>query len=801
VSFEIRYALRRLRRSYASTAVMVVGMAIGIGSSAAVLAAARALLWSDVPYPAPGRLAMLEETGSNGTTTGISLQDFLDLRAGAPSVERAAAYRLRSFGWSPADSSARPAVIEVGLVTSDFFATLGIEPARGRSFTGEEELAEAGVIVLSHELARPLGATVLLNDEPRTVVGILPEGFRFPIARGYLPGAGAGIAPQAYIPISHRDYGGKRAVRSLAAIVRVNGSATLERARAELGAVASRLASSYPETNRGVGASVVPIRVALRSPNRRPLAFLGSGVLALVALVAFNLGGLLLAGLVGRGREVAIRLSLGARPRDVFAPVFAETLLATSAGAALGLVAARLALRSIPSLIELLGGFTSTRIVLGPEAPVVAFGMALATASAIAALVVRLGIGSNLESVLRSGSLTGRSLLETRRAVVVAQVALAVLLVQCAGLLGRSLVRLASVDPGFETGGALAFGIGLPEARYDSDEKMVRFHRGLETMLGSIPGVEAAGASAGAQLSRGIPLRIGFRFEGSPLEKLDWPRVSARLASPGYLGSLGLALIRGRDLTWSDGGDRPPVALVNRAFERAFLRDGNAIGKRIEIAWQKGALYEIVGVIGDVRQVDLRTEAEPEIVLSFARFPPEGAVYVVRTARRDPGLVDELRAAVDRIDGRLEEIRVRPLSSWVEESTARERLAAGLALVVSSTALGLAALGVYGILALAIVNRRREIALRLALGASPGAVRSLVASEAVRLALLGIGLGGAAFALLAPVLGSLAFELGPADVPTIVTTFGALLVALVAAAWAPVSKAVRTSPMDALRVD
>jgi putative ABC transport system permease protein len=804
VTFEISPALRRLRRSPGFTTIVVLGMALGIGASATLFTAARDLLWSVPPYPEPHRLVMLQETGPDGKAAGISLEDFLDLREVATRLGRSAAFRLRSFGLTPADSTSKPAVIQVGLVTSDFFSTLGVELPRGRSFTEAEEESEAPVIVLSHEVARPLGSTVLLNDAARTVVGVLPEGFRFPIAAGLLPGTGTGSAPQAYIPLSHRDYGGKREVRTLGAVARLSANASLDEAREELDAIAKRIAASHPETNEGFGATVVPLEEVLESPNRRPLALLGGGTLALVALVSFNLGGLLLAQLIGRGREVGLRICLGARPRDLYGVVFTEMLLATGAGAALGLLAARFALRALPPLLELLGGFAPRTLALGPGAIAVAALVALAIPFTVASLVLYFGFRGfrgNLESLVRTGSLAGRSFVRARRAVVVAQVALAALLLQSAGLLGRSLLRLSAVDPGFESEGAYAFGLGLPEARYDSDEKMLRFHRSLEESLASIRGVMAAGAAAGYQLSSGIHLRMGFRLEGSSLRRIDWPSVSARLVSPGYLDSLGAPLVRGRNLTWEDGRARPAVALVNRAFESAYFAGTAALGKRIELSWQPGVPYEIVGVAGDIQQLDLRRPAEPEILLPFARFPPDGAVYVFRTSRRDPALGESVRAAVDRLDGRLENIRIRPLSDWVHESLVRERASTGLASFLSSMALALAALGVYGVLAFSVVERRREIALRVALGAGRTDIRSMVVADSTKMALLGLVIGLFGYAFVSPLLRNLVFDLGPDDVPTLLSTILALAAVSAAASWAPAATAVRTDLMDVLRED
>jgi putative ABC transport system permease protein len=778
----------RFRKRFLSpfSVVVVPSVALAIGVSAAVLQTVNELLLEKPPYPEPERLVTIDETDRDGKRLGTSLQGFLDYRAGTKSFESMAVYRLRTFGVGRAEPGARPLVVPVGLVTSDFFETLGVPLARGRSFTEEEERSEAPVIVLSSELGGEVGETVLLNEQARTVVGVFPEGFRFPIAEGHSPGSGAGVDPKAYIPISHRDFGGKRHVRTLAAIARLKGGVALLQARAEIASAAERLASLYPETNAGLGASLRSLHETLSSANRRPVSYLALSALALLGIAGANLFGLSLARWLQRSGELSVRVALGAAPTRLFRLALGEILPPLAAGTALGLAVAASLLDLVPDVIALFGGFPGEPLSLGRASIAWAVASSLALAFVLAAPAARFA----------GRSARPLGLLRARRALVVSQVALAVLLLSTATLLARSLKQLLVVDPGFTTESAFSFGLGLPEARYDSEEEMLRFHRALLSEIQTIDGVVTAGAGTGIRLSGDVSYRIRFALEGEALD-VDAPSVSAHLASPGYFESLGVPLQKGRGLEWRDDLHRPRVVLVNRSFERAFFPGGDAIGRRLLLSWRspahpEGSSFEIVGVVGDTRQASLSAPAEPQIVLSLAQFPPEGAVYVLRVAGPDPGLSDRVRAAVDRIDPGLQSIQLRPLSFWVSRSLSDERLSLGIAAAVSLAAALLAAVGIHAVLAFSVLERRREIAVRLALGATAAQARGLVVREGAGLALLGAVIGVFALLLVSPVLRRELYQIEPTDPAALVLTLLATALFALLACWRPSTTAART---------
>ena len=789
------------RRSPVFLFTGVASLALGIGAAVAILTAAHQLLWKPLPLPEEDRLAFVSEVEPSGAVTGVALQNMLDFRDGA-SFDAMAGYRRRTFGLR--SGSERAVVVPVGLVTSDFFRALGTAPTLGRSFTAEEARADAPVIVLGHELflsrfggdSERLGETVLLNDQPRTIVGVLPEGFRFPM--------GTREPPIAYIPLSHRDYGNKRAVRTLSVVARLSNGISFEAAESELGAIANSLSERFPDTSAGFGVRVAALRETLTSQNRGPLNLLAAAAFGILLIAATNIGSLFIARFTARGREVGIRMALGAKRRDVIALFAAEGLVVGVAGAGAGLLLARAVLQSIPQVLPLLGGFAGVELALEPIGVVFGLAAAIATVLLFSLVPFVLTLRGATPSLLKSGSFVHAPALRLRRVLVVAQVGLGLLLLQTTLLLGTSFSRLSAVHPGFAAENVLSFGIGIPEARYDSEAKMLRFHERLIRELEAIPGVTALGAGTGFQLAGRLNYRAAFRRESESIPRVEWPTVSARLASPDYFRALDIPIVRGRTFSWRDVVDHPRVVMVNGSFERAFFSADGALGQHVVLSWwspsnPRGSTYEIVGVVADARQLSLRDDALPEIVLPLTQFPVEGASYMIRSERRDAALEASIRESVDTIDATLESIQLRPMTYWVEESVSQERLSLVLAALSGLSALVLAAIGIYGVLTFLVQRRRRELAIRMALGARAQHIGKLVLGEGLRLTIAGAVLGFAGFALVAPVLERQLFGVGLLDAASALGSLVVLTTVAVLASLLPSRTAVRTSPLELLR--
>ena len=507
----------------------------------------------------------------------------------------------------------------------------------------------------------------------------------------------------------------------------------------------------------------------LTGARREPLFLLTGAAALLLAIACANVAGLLLARALRRKREFEIRLWLGAGIGRLLRPFFYEAAILAACGAALGLAAARLVLAIVPRFIPV------------QEAPRLDGPRSSAAIAIAAGLALLLGAAPAMVVLRRA---------RPRGWLVIAQVALSVVLLLGAAVLLRTFLRLVSTSPGFSTVHALRFGIGIPEKRYDTERKLIAFHRDLERKLAELPGVSAAGAALRPPLRGGAPGPGGtFQIAGSNLPAHERPRASINAASPGYFAAMGIPLLEGRAFSWQY--DRPGehrVAVVNQAFTRAYLRGSRALGALLDV-W--GSQWEIVGVAADTRQASLEHEPLPEIFLSMTQVGSEGAVYAVRARSDDPALPPAIAAAVAEQDPRIERVRVEPLAALVERNVEARDAAIRLVGGFGALALLLTAIGIYSIVAFRAAERSREMAIRSALGATALHLRLLVLGHGARLALFGTAAGLAAFALAYGVS-----SLDPISVAAVVS--GVFVVAL-AASLAPSRRAGRSAPMDLLR--
>jgi len=786
---DLRHALRAIRRSPAFAISTVLTLALGVGANTGAFSALASLLLRPLPYPDPHRLVALYETTVDRQPRGVAEQNLLDWRARTALFEGMAVFQPRSLGLTIAPRDP-VTVVQTGMVMAEFFRVLQVPPALGRVFREDEEISEARAIVLTDRLWRTMfsadpaliGRKVSLNEEPYTILGVMPAGFEYPMDR---------VLPDAFIPLSRKDYCCGR-LGSQGAIARLKPGATIESAGAELASVAAGLAAEHPDTNRGRTAGLRPLAAAIHGNRREPLFLLMAASSLLLLIACANVGGLILARSLGRSREMAIRASLGAGLRHIARAFAAETAVLSVAGAACGLLAARLVLRIVPQFVPGAGQAAPLRL----DSAAFVFAAALATILAVllpAAPTILVARGWN--GVPRSrGTLRG--------ALVVAQVALSVVLLLGAGLLLRSFLRLLATSPGFETASAFEFGIGLPEKRYDTTLKEIAFHRELLRRLSATPGVDSVGAALH------LPLRGGSAGPGGPFQ--IWgdniplpqrPRSWINAASPGYFAAMGIPLIQGRDFSWQD--DRPGVdrvAIVNQTFARAWLPGRRALGTRLDLRWVSdlnplGVPWEIVGVVGDTRQASLDREPIPEIFLSITQVGMDGGVYVIRTRASGKAIA----SVVADLDPRIQKVGVKPLDLIVQANlgsrSAAIRLVGGFGLL----ALLLCSVGIYGIVAFRAAERSREMAIRSALGAGAREIRTLILGHGLWLAAWGTAAGIAAFLMASPLLRSQLYGVGAADPISIVAVAAAVLSVALAASIAPSLRAARAAPMQLLR--
>ena len=802
ISAAVWPALRGLARAPAFAVPAALMLALGMGGGTAAFSALRTLVWNPLPYPAPDRMVSLFETATDGKPRGVAEANLFDWRRATHSFAAMAAYQPRSFGLTFGEADAVQ-VIQTGMTTAGFFGVTAVAPALGRAFTEDEEASDTHVLVLTDRLWRAafgasrtvLGRKVFVNEEPFTVIGVMPAGFEFPMGQ---------ILPDAFLPLSRRDYCCAR-LGSQEAVARLAPGVGLEAARTELEAAAAGLARAYPATNAGRGAGILPLADVVAGPRRDAMWLLSAAAAALLLIVCANVAGLALARGLGRARDMAIRASLGAGMADWMAPLMVESAGLCVLGMAGGLAAARMALRLVPLFVP--GAMARPAAVEGVSwwfAPALAPAVAAALALAPAWMLRRVDWAAVLKS--GGGGAVARSHGRARGVLVGAQVALGVMLLLSAGVLLRSFLRLSAVSPGFDSTHVLRFGIGLPEKRYDTDRKLIDFHHELLNRLAALPGVRAVGA-----VSR-IPLRGGtlgagslFQIAGSNTPVPQRPRAWINSVSPGYFDAMGIPLLEGRTFSWlDDQPGRRRVAVVNRAFARPFLAARPHLGTVLDLRMvtdlnPPGSQWEIVGVVGDVRQASLDHAPVPEIFLSWTQVGADGGTYVVRAATDDPALPHAIAATVRRMDPAIQRVSPSPLERTVEANLAGRRATIRLVGAFGALALLLAAIGVYGAVALRAAERQREIAIRTALGATGGEVRALVLGHGLRLAAVGAAIGIAAFLPVSRWLESQIYGVSAQDPASMVLAAVAAVAAAGAASLGPALRAARKPPMELLR--
>jgi putative ABC transport system permease protein len=757
------------------TATVALTLALGIGASTAVFSAMDRLLLRNLPYPEPDRLVALHETQAGKGFRPVSLANLLDWRAQSTAFDGVAGFRLRSFGLH--EAGAPLSVVMVGMVTSDLFRLLGSGAHLGRTFSEREEFDGAPLIVFTdalwtgqfHRAPDIVGRTVQLNEQPYEVIGILSPDFVYPAPAAHV---------DAYIAISHRDYGSRDA-KALEAVARLRTGATFAAAQAELRAIGTHV------DPRG-GADAEPLDEAWKGNLRRPLLLLTIAALLLLAIVCTNVVNLILARSLARAREMEIRSALGAGFADIARQLLAEALVLCAAGGAVGLLFASVVLRGLPIVLR------------QPVGPLAIDMRALVFASIVCAAVILLcGLAPALYTR------RNRRPFRLRQGLVVGQVAISLILLLSAGAFLRVFLKLANRNPGFDSSHVYYFGIGLPEGRY-TDRQMVDFHWKLHQRLEQIPGVEAAGAVARLPLN-GRNMTTAFQFEGAGLPATEWAPVVSNAADPAYFAVLSIPLLEGRALDWNtDAVGRPLALVVNRAFEKAYARDGSIVGKRVQLRFwteltPKGQLWQIVGVVADTYQAALDQAIRPQIYLPVSQTGLDGGDYLIRTARSDAALPAAIAAAVKSIDPNLERINVRRLDNWVRASLGDRRLPAILTGLFAAIGLSLTALGLYGTIALEIGQRRKEMAIRVALGASRTSIARLVVKRGLGLTFAGSILGAWGFVFVGRAIESQLYEVAPSDPANAAVVVTILFACAIAACLRPAWNALREAPIAVLR--
>ena len=805
VGLDVKYALRSLRRRPGFASTVVLTLALAIGATTAIFSVVNGVILRPLPFPEPERLVALRGEPTDGDTEKVgsasSYPDFLDIRAQARSFSGLAALATRPATLT--GPGGEPARVRSTSVTSDLWPMLAARPLIGRALLPEDEQPGApAVALLSHALWQSrfggdrgaVGRTVTLDGLPVTVVGVMPPGLRLTgdtqIWRPFVPDA------------VDRERGAHR----LGVVGRLAPGVSLERARADVRAIARRLELQYPEHNAKRGATLEPLRDALVGDTRAALLVL-LGAVALVLLIGCaNLASLFLARAAGREREIAVRTALGAGRGRLVRQWMTESLLLTLAGGAAGLAVAWAGMRALvlwaPRTLP-----RADEVAL--DLPVLLFLLAVSVGTGVLfGLLPMLQLRRDDRSLgtLKDGgrgATAGVGRQRARQGLVVVEVALATVLVVGAALLLKSFWQISRTDPRFAPDGVLIAQLLPPQARYDSVTKVLQLYDRLREDVAALPGVQSVAVAYEHPLSAGWT--SSYTIEGrDPPPRGQEPEARVRPVAPGYFRTVGVRLVKGRDVSERDRAGAPGAVVVNEAFVRRHFRGVEPLGQRVlRQSWWPGLpdAFEIVGVVADEPFDGLAGEPAPATYFPHAQFPMHEMWVLVRTTRDPEAFAPALRAAVWRLDPDLPVEGVRTMREVLGTSVAEPRFNTALIALFAGAALALAAVGIYGVLSYTVAQRTSEIGVRMALGAGRGRVLRLVVGQGMGVALLGIAVGTAGALALARVLTSLLYGVSERD-PAIFAGVALLLATVAAlAAYLPARRASRIEPVVALRYE
>ena len=797
---ELRHATRVFRRAPSFAIAVVAVLALGIGANTAIFSLVNAVLLRPLPFDEPDRLMRLfhippQSTFPGMATFSLSPANFLDWQRDSRSFEAMAAYGFRQFTMTGGDTPEAVRAIRTG---PDFFRVVRTPPALGRTFTADEfQPARDKVVILSDGFWRrrfgaspaAIGQTLTLDGDRYTVVGVMPPRFS---------GNGWGATSQPlWVPMAWTDK--DRAVRenhNYNAIARLAPGVTIGQAKAELQVISKRLEQLYPAENAGWGGTVIPLHELIVGDVRTSLLML-LGAVALVLLIACaNVGNLILARAMGRRKEIAIRAALGAGRRRMFQHLLAESLVLAIAGGGAGLLLAYAALRAGTSLLADQIPRAENASVDGVVLLFVAAASLLTGLLAGGVPALRAG-RTDLNETLKEGgrSDSAGAGLFTRRALIVAEVALSLMLLMGAGVMLRSLHALRTVETGIVADRVLKMEVNLPDARYGSPEQKRAFYDQLLERVRALPGVVSAGLTDTLPVTGGgsvQPLVVEGRPELKPSEQ---PTVAVRGVSAGYFPTMGIPILRGRDVAPADRD----AMLVSASAAKLLWGDANPVGTRVTLPlMSRTTLVEVVGVAGDVKEA-LAEKAPPTVyyyqrALSYAYFS-----LAIRTASEPAAMERAAVAAVRGIDPQLPVQDVRTMNEVIDETLTAERFRTLLLELFAAAALTLATVGIYSVLSYLVRGRRREIGIRTALGAATGDVLRLVVVEGLKPALLGIAIGAAGALAAARALETLVFGVKAYDPLTLAVVAAALLAVSIAASLLPAWRAARLDPVSVLR--
>ncbi|HUK31826.1 MAG TPA: ABC transporter permease [Candidatus Acidoferrum sp.] len=798
---DIRYALRMLGKAPGFTAIMILTLSLGIGANSAIFTVVNAVLLRPLPYPDSGSLVYVEE---NNLSKGwphfsVSVPDFVDWQAQVQSFEEIVALNRKSFRTSNGETAEQWFGIKA---TKGFLEMVRVQPARGRGFADAEfEQGSDHVTLISDGLWKrafgsdpaAIGRRILLDGESYEIIGIMPPGFQF-----------GGTTRELWMPLTFtpEQMTQTRGSHYMSVMARLRKGVSVEQARQEMNGVAARLEEQYPDSNKGWGAGVQGVQEATVEDVRPALLILLGAVGFVLLIACANAANMLLARATVRRREIAIRTALGAGRMRLVRQLLAESLLLALLGGLLGIL---IAFGSTKALLSLKPDFIPRVQTIHLDGRVLLFTFALAVVTgSLFGLTPAFGIlrESSASTLKESGRTGGGGRAKLRSMFVVAEVALAFILLVGAGLLVRSFGQLTAVKPGFNTSNGLAFDVPLPPARYASATQQTAFYDQVDARLAAIPGVEGVALTSMVPLGGDDEL-YDVGVAGRP-EAADQPSALYYLVGAGYFKTMGIPLLAGREFTPQDNSSGPRVVIVNDAFVKTLFPGQNPIGQRVQFGRNYSVVREIVGVAASVKHYGLAEPTLLEVYEPFAQAPRSGMTIVLRTNGDPNRLLPTARQAVQQVDPEQPIAYPGTLEEYLNNSVALPRFRTLLLGVFAALAVILALIGLYGVMSYSVTQQTREVGIRMALGAQNGQIYRLFVGRGMGLVTLGVALGAAGALALTKLMASFAsflFLVKPNDPATFcgVTVLFAAVAAL--ACWIPARRASRVDPLVALRYE
>lgn len=782
--------------AFSFTAALV--LALGLGATTAIFTLIEHLLLSPLPYPDGDRLVWLWSVPprSGAGLRGLFATDIDEIRRESRVFESIGGAFPGSWNVTGVGEPVRLAGTRV---TADFFPTLGIQPRIGRFFLPEEYfLGHEMVVIFSYSFwenrlgADPniLGRRISMDGISFEIVGVMPR--EFALSAEY----------DLWAPLPPASpYAAGRTWRQVRACGRLKPGVTAQQAQVEMNAIATSLASRYPE-DRGFGLKLVTFLDQEVGSVRNTLWIFAAAVGCVLLIACANVASLLLARGAARVREMAVRAAVGASRGELIRQLLIESSFLAVAGAALGLP---LAVFGIKLLIALDANALPRAGEIHVDARILAFSFSLALATALIFGIVpalrgsRVGLRGALMEGGRGGS-GGRSGNRLRSALVVTEVALGVVLLASAGLLARSFRQLTEIRPGYDISSVVTMQVALSDVRYHDLAQCEKFFERVLTQLEQIPGIDSAGTTNYLPLTT-VKQTAGIWLDSQPVRSNDTKIVlDNRVVSPGYFRAMGVPLLSGRFFEWTDRTESAKVVMVNEAFVRQFLPRGDALGKRVTMDLGASSWTgEIVGVVGSFREAELAQEPRSELFTPYGQTTVPANSLVVRSTGSTADVLNAVRGAIATVDPDVGFYNVRTMKQQVSDSVAQPRLRSALLAVFSMVALILASLGVYGVIACSVAERKREIGIRIALGARPSEVRSMVLGQGLKLTAIGLALGLVGAAAATRLIEGFLFGVSARDPFTYAATCAVFLAVALLASYLPARRAMRVDPITALR--